>query len=115
MNDALESTWNEAVVVCSTYCSDVCLERAKRSTNYIIKHVPSKSPDVLLCHCCYGQFFEFRERCSVVHYVGLFSAVISTLYCRQSVSVAARSKVCGRSPAETVGSNPTGGMDVCLL
>ena len=29
----------------------------------------------------------------------------------------ARSKawVCGRSPAEIVSSNPTGGMDVCLL
>jgi len=33
------------------------------------------------------------------------------------VPVAARSKewVCVRSPAETVGSHPTGGMDVCLL
>jgi len=33
------------------------------------------------------------------------------------VPVAARSKayVCGRSTAEIVGSNPTGGMDVCLL
>jgi len=33
------------------------------------------------------------------------------------VPVAARSKVqvCCRSPAEIVGSNPTGGMDVCLL
>ena len=33
------------------------------------------------------------------------------------VPVAARSKawVCGRSRAETVGSNPSGGMDVCLL
>jgi len=33
------------------------------------------------------------------------------------VSVAARSKtlVCSRSPAEIVGSNPAGGMDVCLL
>ena len=33
------------------------------------------------------------------------------------VEVAARSKaqVCGRSPPEIVGSNPTGGMDVCLL
>ena len=33
------------------------------------------------------------------------------------VPVAARSKslVFGRSPAEIVGSNPTGGMDVCLL
>ena len=36
---------------------------------------------------------------------------------RQPVPVAARSKawVCGRSPSEIVGSNPTGGMDVCLL
>ena len=33
------------------------------------------------------------------------------------VPVTARSKaqVCGRSPAEIVGSNPTGDMDVCLL
>ena len=33
------------------------------------------------------------------------------------VPVAARAKawVCDRSPAEIVGSNPTGGMDVCLL
>jgi len=36
---------------------------------------------------------------------------------RSPVPVAARSKawVCGRSPAEVVGSNPTGGMDVCLV
>ena len=36
---------------------------------------------------------------------------------RKQVPVAARSKaqVCVRSPAEIVGSNPTGGMDVCLL
>ena len=34
-----------------------------------------------------------------------------------AVPVAARSKawVCDRSLAEIVGSNPTGGMDVCLL
>ena len=34
-----------------------------------------------------------------------------------SVTVAAQFKawVCGRWPAEIVGSNPTGGMDVCLL
>ena len=33
-----------------------------------------------------------------------------------SVPVATRSKayVCGRSPAATVGSNPTGDMDVCV-
>jgi len=34
-----------------------------------------------------------------------------------SIPVAARSKawVCDRSPAENLGSNPTGGMDVCVL
>ena len=26
-----------------------------------------------------------------------------------------RGEACGRSPAEIVGSNPTGGMDICLL
>jgi len=33
------------------------------------------------------------------------------------IALAARSNawVCGRSPAEIVGSNPTGDMDVCLL
>ena len=33
------------------------------------------------------------------------------------VPLAARSKawVCGRSPAENVGSNPTGDIDVCVL
>ena len=36
---------------------------------------------------------------------------------KYSVPVAARSRaeVCGRSPAETLGLNPTRGMDVCLL
>jgi len=36
---------------------------------------------------------------------------------KMPVPVAARSKawVCGRSPAEIVGSNTAGGMDVCLL
>jgi hypothetical protein len=31
------------------------------------------------------------------------------------VAVRSKAKVCGRSPAEILGSNPTGGMDVCLL
>jgi len=36
---------------------------------------------------------------------------------KKPIPVAARSKalVFGRSPAETVGSNPTQGMDVCLF
>ena len=42
--------------------------------------------------------------------------LVNKLICRP-VPVAARSKawVCGRSPAEIVGSNLTGCMDVCLL
>ena len=40
-----------------------------------------------------------------------------TVFKVMPVPVAARSKalVCGRSLAQTVGSNPTRGMDVCLL
>ena len=40
-----------------------------------------------------------------------------TCFTIMPVPAAARSKayVYGRSPAEIVGSNPTGGMDVCLL
>ena len=40
-----------------------------------------------------------------------------TVKVQMPVPVAARSKsfVCGRSSAEIVGSNPTGGMNVCLL
>jgi hypothetical protein len=30
------------------------------------------------------------------------------------VTALSKVQVCGRSPAEIVGSNPTGGMDVCL-
>ena len=44
-----------------------------------------------------------------------------TVFLEEPISVASRSKasVCGRSPAEIVSSNPTGGMDVycecCVL
>ena len=39
------------------------------------------------------------------------------LFHKTPFPVAARCKasVCGRSPAEIVGSNPTQGMDVCLM
>jgi len=45
------------------------------------------------------------------------SCGISSVQTEVPVQLAARSKtwVCGRSPAEIVGSNPTGGTDVCLL
>ena len=44
------------------------------------------------------------------HYYFIYKNILS-------IPVAARSKaqVFGRSPAQIVGSNPTGGMDVCLL
>ena len=47
----------------------------------------------------------------------LFSRGNTTLNCSVYVPMAARSKalVCGRSPAEIMGSNPTGGMDVCVV
>ena len=41
--------------------------------------------------------------------------VFNIIECKYSIPVAARSKaqVCGRSPAQIVGSNTVGGMDVC--
>ena len=44
-------------------------------------------------------------------------AIISALFRCRTKSVAGPSgrTVCGRSPAEIVGLNPTGGVDVCLL
>jgi hypothetical protein len=50
--------------------------------------------------------------------VNYFSVTkFATFFFDEPVPAAARSKaqVCGRSPAEIVGSNSTGGMDVCLL
>ena len=42
--------------------------------------------------------------------------ILGIVHC-QPIPVAVRSKawVCGRSLARIVGSNPSGGMDVCLL
>ena len=61
--------------------------------------------------CVQASTFSIRKgRVSVIFFIYLN-------YLTMPVPVAARSKawVCGRSPAETVGSNPTGGMDICLL
>jgi hypothetical protein len=45
------------------------------------------------------------------------STIESNMHKFEPIPVAARSKawVCGRSLAGIVGSNPAGGMDVCLL
>jgi len=67
----------------------------------------NRLPELGMKH--YIQIIDYRLR-----------ACLWILACKWIISpipVAARSKayVYGRSPAEIVGSNPTGGMDVCLL
>ena len=55
------------------------------------------------------------------HSLPSFSTDFSTYYMFLSitvpipVAVLSKEQVCGRLLAEIVGSNPTGGMDVCLL
>ena len=53
--------------------------------------------------------------CKSYSCIKLKRAILVTVLFLLPVPVAARSKawVCGRLPAEIVGSNPTGGMDVC--
>jgi len=46
---------------------------------------------------------------------GFFLAMLCALVCRSQLPARSEAWVCGRSPAGIVGSNPTGGMDVCLL
>jgi hypothetical protein len=66
-------------------------------------------------------FVEIGQRtCKKAHSHNTHTKANSILVGTATLSVpavAARSKewVCGRSPAEIVGSNPTGGMDVCVL
>ena len=45
----------------------------------------------------------------------LYFEEISFSYLPIPGTARSKAKVCGRSPAEIVGSNPTGCMDVCLL
>jgi hypothetical protein len=55
---------------------------------------------------------------SPYNYVGsVMEQILYIIWEYSPLPLAARSKawVCGRSPAEIAGSNPTSGMDVCLL
>ena len=66
----------------------------------------------------YSSNSGFWDEIRVQSLVCVILIVFRLMYCFLTpVSVAARSKayVFGRSPVEIVGSNPTGGMDVCLL
>ena len=47
----------------------------------------------------------------------LLKCFVTSMFFPEMILVAERSKarVCSRSPAEIAGSNPAGGMDVCLL
>ena len=58
---------------------------------------------------------EFYYVSVKIHYKSLILLAVKTI--KLPVPMAARSKayVCGSSPAEIVGSNTAGGMDVCLL
>ena len=62
-------------------------------------------------------FQDFCTYCCLYHDAILQSIApnYSTYLKKKPVPVTARSKayVCGRWPAETMGSNPAGGMDVC--
>jgi hypothetical protein len=79
-------------------------------------------------HCLQNDLFHLTIRSTILHVfltspmhapcpVRLIYLYLNILICRMPIPVLARSKawVCGRPPAETVGSNPTGGMEVCLL
>jgi hypothetical protein len=44
-----------------------------------------------------------------------WSSFLYVMYVKAGPSSRAKAQVCGRSPAEIGGSNPTGGMGVCLL
>ena len=57
-----------------------------------------------------GLFFVPFE----VRHLGTYLLLVYKQY-RSPVAARSKASVCGRSPAEIVGSNPTGGMDVCLL
>ena len=53
----------------------------------------------------------------LIIFTSMVNRIVNTTRNERPVPVAARSKayVYGRSPAAIVGSNPTRGMDVCLL
>jgi hypothetical protein len=48
-------------------------------------------------------------------YIDIYTHFTYTYVWRVPVVALSKAWVYGRSPAEIVGSNPTGGMDVCLL
>ena len=68
----------------------------------------------MVFHCSY-MFRHFCASSSQFIYWMLFSANTKVVICRFLVAARSMALVCGRLPAEIVGSNPTGGMDVCLF
>ena len=72
--------------------------------------------DYQLRHVCPSARASFRTEQLGSHWTGFHEIWYFSIF-RKPVPVAARSKAqgYGRSPAEIVGSNPTGDIDVCLL
>jgi hypothetical protein len=66
-----------------------------------------------------NKYILFILYCHVfIYYIRLYVnrySFISCMYVPVLVAVRSKALVCGRSLAEIVGSNPTRGMDVCLL
>jgi hypothetical protein len=75
------------------------------------KRIVASSNDMLLVICVLV-FTVFCIVCTEIFL--LFRLRIFILICFVCTSVRTAGP-CGRSPAEIVGSNPTGDMDVCLL
>ena len=70
-----------------------------------------------LAHCNLGKFLGVGCHCFPPKASYICIEINNWYEAVLPVPVAARSKasVCGRSPAEIVGSNPTGDMDIFLL
>jgi len=79
-----------------------------KAVRYITAHVKNGT-------CKYRIYIQSKEHFEQTLWTQLGSKFYAQYTFFMPVPVAARSKawVCGRSPSETVGLNPTGGMDVC--
>ena len=88
----IRSSWN----VLHKKRRTVCLSHKLQQRTESCKHVP-----VTLLQCTGRNPFDFYLR--------------KPKYVPISVAARSKTKVCCRSPAEIVGSNPAGGKDVCML
>ena len=108
-NSNLEWNWQSAVRSAKfqlgrelTVCCTICQIPTWNRTDKVL-YVPSNSNSQwnwqsALCSAKFQLGTELTKRCTF-HQIPTWNGT----------------QACGRSPAEIVGSNPTGGMDICLL